>query len=239
MSSADCLLSIWAATVILTSMENVRDGVVHLALNADLFAEEDAAVVWSGHWESRDRSQLETGPDFLDASDAVNWWRERGAKRIYIRLDFRELLWAGEGDRPDDSSTLSVFDPADARGRPEGAIRTLATERRAFADVQRAERVAAALDEGRRLTRRREAMHLSVNELADRVGRSTQWLLDVESGKSTHDVSFSQWVDLVWASRAGWPDELRTRESVGWVAQRGQFLLEAEEFVNKAIGGIE
>ncbi len=220
-------------------MKNTRDGVVHLGLNADLFAEEDAEVVWSGHWESGDGSQFEAGPDFLDASDAVKWWRELGAKHIYIRLDFREVLWAGEGDPPDDSSTLSVFDPADARGRPEGAKRTLAAERRAFADVQSTERVATALDEGHRLTRRREAMHLSVNELADRVGRTAQWLLDVESGKSTHDVSFSQWVDLVWATRAGWPDEMRTRESVGWVAQRGQFLLEAEEFVNKAIGGIE
>jgi hypothetical protein len=218
-------------------MENVQDGVVHLGLNADLFAEEDSPVVWSGHWESSDRSSIETGPDFLDASEAVTWWRERGAKRIYIRLDFRELLWAGEGNPPDDS-TLSVFDPADARGRPEGAARTLAAERRAFAEVQRTERVAAALDEGQRLTRRREAMHLSVNDLAHRVGRPTRWLLDVESGKSTYNVTFSQWVNLVWATREGWPDEMRTRDigSVGWVAPRGQFLREAEVLVNDAIG---
>jgi len=229
------------ATVILTNVENVKGGVVHLGLNADQFAEEDSAVAWSGHWESDDRTRFETGPDFLDASDAVTWWRERGAKRIYIRLEFRELLWAGEGDPPDDSSTLSIFDPADVRGRPEGAARTLAAERRTFAEVQSAERVAAALDEGYRLTRRRESMNLSVNELADRVGRSTQWLLNVESGKSTYDVSFLQWVDLVWATREGWPDEMRTRKTgnLGWVARQGEFLLEAEVFVNKAISGIE
>lgn len=195
-------------------------------------------MCWSGHWESGDRSQFESGPDFLDARDAVNWWRERGAKRIYIRLDFREYLWAGEGVAPDESSTLSVFDPADARGRPDGAARTLDAERRAFAEMQGAERTAAALDEGHRLTRRRDAIHLSVECLADRVGQSTQWLLDVESGKSTYDVTFSQWVDLVRATRQGWPDEVRTRDigGVGWVAPRGQFLREAEVFVNKRIG---
>jgi hypothetical protein len=219
-------------------MDNVQDGTVHLSLIADLFNEDVSAAVWSGHWESRDRSQFETGPDFLDASDAVTWWRERGATRIYIRLDFRELLWAGEGMPPDDSSTLAIFDPTDARGRPDGAANTLASERRALADDQRAERRAAALDEGHRLTLRRESMHLSISDLADRVGQSTQWLLNVESGTSTYDVTFSQWVSLVWATREGWPDELRDSGPAGsgWVAQRGQFLREAEVLVNKMIG---
>jgi transcriptional regulator with XRE-family HTH domain len=219
-------------------MENVQDGTVHLGLDADIIAGEDTAVRWSGYWESGDRSKIETGPDFLDANDAVAWWRDRGAKRIYIRLDFREYLWAGEGDSPDDLSALSVFDPADARGRPDGAARTVAAERRAFAKAHDAERATAALDEGLRLTRRREAIHLSIDDLADRVGQSTQWLLDVESGRSTYDVTLSQWVDLVWATRQGWPDEVGTSESesVGWVAQRGQFLREAEVIVNKVLG---
>jgi len=219
-------------------MENVQDGTVHLGLDADLFGEEDSAARWSGYWESGDRSQIETGPDFSNARDAVAWWRDRGAKRIYIRLDFREYLWAGEGNPPDDSSTLSVFDLADARGRPDGAARTLAAERRGIAEAHDAERAAAALDEGLRLTRRREAIHLSIDDLADRVGQSTQWILDVESGRSTYDVTLSQWVDLVWATRQGWPDEVRTGESrsVGWVAQRGQFLREAEVSVNKMLG---
>jgi transcriptional regulator with XRE-family HTH domain len=108
-------------------------------------------------------------------------------------------------------------------------------ERRDLAETQGAEREAAALVEGHRLTRRRESIHLSVNGLADRVGQSTQWLLDVESGKSTYDVTFSQWVDLVWATRQGWPDEVRTRgdRNVGWVAHSGQFLRDAEVLVNR------
>jgi hypothetical protein len=215
-------------------MESVSDGTVYIALHADLFDEKSAAV-WSGHWESADGSQYESGPDFLDASDAVTWWRERGATHIYVRLDFGEHLWAGEGVPPDDSIALPVFDPADARGRPDGAARTVDAERRDLAETQGAEREAAALVEGHRLTRRRESIHLSVNSLADRVGQSTQWLLDVESGKSTYDVTFSQWVDLVWATRQGWPDEVRTRgdRNVGWVAHSGQFLRDAEVLVNR------
>jgi hypothetical protein len=218
-------------------MENVQDGTVYIGLNAVLFDETDTAVRWSGHWEG-DGSQFETGPDFSDANDAVTWWRKRGAKRIYVRLDFSEYLWAGEGIAPDDSSTLSVFDPADPRGRPDGAARTLDVERRAVAGFLQTDQMAAAIDEGHRLTRRREVMQLSIDDLADRVGQSTQWLLDVESGTSTYDVTFSQWVDLVSATRPGWPEEMRTRDlqSVGWVARRGQFLREAEVFVNSLLG---
>jgi hypothetical protein len=219
-------------------MGSVQDGTVYLSLDGDLFDEENTAAHWTGHCEFGDGSQFEFGPDFLDANDAVTWWRKRGAKRIYIRLDFEEYLWAGEGSPSDDQAMLSVFDPADPRGRPDGAANTLDVQRRAFAEGESVERVVAALDEGRRLTRRREAILLSIDELADRVGQSTEWLLDVESGKSTYDVTFFQWVDLVWATRQRWPEEMRTRDtgSVRWVAQRGQFLREAEVFVNKMLG---
>jgi hypothetical protein len=227
-----------AVTVNLAIMGSVQDGTVYLSLDGDLFDEENTAAHWTGHCEFGDGSQFEFGPDFLDANDAVTWWRKRGAKRIYIRLDFEEYLWAGEGSPSDDQAMLSVFDPADPRGRPDGAANTLDVQRRAFAEGESVERVVAALDEGRRLTRRREAILLSIDELADRVGQSTEWLLDVESGKSTYDVTFFQWVDLVWATRQRWPEEMRTRDtgSVRWVAQRGQFLREAEVFVNKMLG---
>ena len=219
-------------------MENVQDGTVYLSLVENLSDEEDTGARWAGHCEFGDRSQIEIGPNFLDAGEAVTWWRKRGAKRIYIRLDSEDYQWAGEGTPPDDRSTLSVFDPADPRGRPDGATRTLDAQRPAFAAAENAERVVTALEEGRRLTGRREALGLSEGELAERVGKSTEWLLAVESGTSTYDVTFSEWVSLVWATRHGWPEEMRSGESgnVSWVAQRGQFLREAEVFVNEMLG---
>jgi hypothetical protein len=219
-------------------MGSIQDGTVYLSLDVDVFDEENTVARWNGHCQFGDSSQIELGPEFLDANDAVEWWRERGATRIYIRLDFGEYLWAGERPPPGERSSLSVFDPADPRGRPEGAVKTSDERRRVFAEVVSARRLAAALDEGRLLTRRRESAALSVTELADRVGQSTQWLVDVESGKPTNDVPFSQWVDLVWATRPGWPEERRLVESktVSWVARRGQFLREAEIFVNKKLG---
>jgi transcriptional regulator with XRE-family HTH domain len=222
----------------LATMANVQEGTVYLSLDADVFDDEGTVARWVGHCEFEERSQNESGPEFLDASDAVNWWRTRGAKRIYIRLDFGEYLWAGEGPPPDAPSPLSVFDADDPRGRPGGAAQTFDERRRHFSDAVIATREAASLDEGRRLTRRREAVHLSAEDLADRVGQSTEWILDIESGKSTYDVSFSQWIDLVWTTRHGWPEETRVgeSESTGWVAQRGQFLREAEIFVNNMLG---
>ncbi len=219
-------------------MGNVQDGTVYLSLDADVLDDERTVARWVGHCEFAERSQIESGPEFLDASDAVKWWRKRGAKRIYIRLDFEEYLWAGEGPAPDAPSRLPVFDPDDPRGRPDGAAQTIDERRKHFAETVIATREAASLDEGRRLTRRREAVHLSVEDLADRVGQSTEWIQGIESGKSAYDVSFLQWIDLVWATRQGWPEETRADETKGggWVAQRGQFLREAEVFVNNMLG---
>lgn len=219
-------------------MGSVQDGTVYLCLDVDVFDEENTVARWNGHCEYRDGSHPEIGPDFLDANDAVTWWRERGATRIYIRLDFGEYLWAGEGSPSDEWMTISVFDPADPRGRPDGAAKTRDARRHALAEVVSARRRAAALDEGRRLKRRREEVHLSIGELAKRVGQSEKWLLDAELGKLSDEVTFSQWVELVWATRQGWPEEVRSKktEGVGWVAQRGQFLREAEVFVNRLLG---
>jgi transcriptional regulator with XRE-family HTH domain len=79
---------------------------------------------------------------------------------------------------------------------------------------------------------------LSIDELANRVGVSSEWLADVEAGKTTYEVTFSQWINLVWATRKGWPDEMRsTKTGVGgWVAWQGQLLREAEISVNKRLG---
>jgi hypothetical protein len=219
-------------------MASIQDGTVFLSLDVDVFDEENKAPRWNGHCQFDDASQFEVGPEFPDASDAVTWWRERGATRILIRLDFGEHLWAGDGPPPDEIPPIELFDPADPRGRPEGAGKTADARRRVFADVMSARRLALALDEGRRLTRRREAAHLSVDELATRVNQSPQWLLDAEWGKLPTDVTFPQWVNLVWATRPGWPEEKRTNESANfaWVAGQGQFLREAEVLVNNILG---
>jgi transcriptional regulator with XRE-family HTH domain len=139
---------------------------------------------------------------------------------------------------PDEIPPIELFDPADPRGRPEGAGKTMDARRRAFAEVVSSRRQAHALDEGRRLTRRREAAHLSIDELASRVGQSPQWILNAESGMLPSDVTFPQWVDLMWATRPGWPEEVRTDESANfsWVVRRGQFLREDEVLVSKILG---
>ena len=85
-------------------MGSVKDGIVYLALDGDFFDVEKTVARWNGHCRFDDGSQIEIGPEFLDAGEAVMWWRERGAKRIYIRLDFEETFWAGEGALSDDAT---------------------------------------------------------------------------------------------------------------------------------------
>jgi hypothetical protein len=69
-------------------------GTVYLAWEDDPL-EDEPHPHFFGH---RDDGELfEDGPDFEDASDAVRWWRERGADRILIRLDHSCYLWAGDG----------------------------------------------------------------------------------------------------------------------------------------------
>jgi hypothetical protein len=219
-------------------MGSVHDGIVYLCLDGDVFDAENTAAHWNGHCEFGDESPLEVGPDFLDAGDAVTWWLERGATRIYIRLDFEETLWAGEGTLPAASEKIGTFDFADPRGRPEGARETLASMRRTIAESEASERATGAREEGQRLTRRRECVELSIDELANRVGVSSEWLANVEEGISTYEVTFSQWINLVWATREGWPDEIRSAKTGArsWVASRGQLLREAEISVNKMLG---
>jgi transcriptional regulator with XRE-family HTH domain len=110
--------------------------------------------------------------------------------------------------------------------------------RRAEAERDRAEQDANAIAEGERLSRRRETVGLTVEELAERVGEPPKWLLDVESGLSTQSVTLSQWIMLVWATRPGWPEEMKKVEPrrIGWVARKGQFLNEAEAMVNRMLG---
>jgi transcriptional regulator with XRE-family HTH domain len=218
-------------------MRSVRNGTVYLALDDDFLDEREGEGFWCGSCQFLDGS-VEEGPTFTDAEDAVSWWRRRGATTIVIRLDFHEHLWAGEGRPPEGSEAMPIFDPEDPRGRPEGAKKTIEAERRAWAERDRAEKLANANAEGQRLSRRRESVGLTVEELAERVGETPSWLLDVESGLSTQSVTLSQWIMLVWATRPGWPEEMNKVEPrrFGWVAWEGQFLNEAEAIVNRKLG---
>jgi hypothetical protein len=135
--------------------------------------------------------------------------------------------------------TMSLFDPSDPRGRPKGARQTVNQFRRDRKEQAGAERGAASNEEGSRLTRRRRAVGLSVEELADRVGYSSVGLREVESGVTTNEVTMKQWIDLVWATRESFPDERRSMapgERTKWVAMQGHFLAEAELVVNEMLG---
>jgi DNA-binding XRE family transcriptional regulator len=215
----------------------VQEGTVYLSLAHDNVNEKSGERFWSGSCQFHDDSPDVDGPIFSDASDAVDWWRSRGAKTILIRLDFSGYLWAGEGSPPEDCAAMPIFDATDPRGRPAGAKGTIEENHRAEADRANLEQATAAIEEGRRLSARRESEGLSVNELADRIGATSQWLLDVESGKSTFEVTLSQWIKLVWATRPGWPNEMSMVEPrrIGWVARKGQFLSQAETIVNTSI----
>jgi len=226
----------------LAPMANIRDGTVYLSLVFNEADVSDIEIHWSGHCEFNGDAGNEYGPEFDDASDAVNWWRERGAQRIFIRLDFRETLWAGVGLPPiEDVSgeAMSVFDPTDPQGRSRGARKTV-NEAQIDARVQAVtERVRASIDEGRRLARRREGIGLSVEELADRIGGPPEWIREVESGVRSAEVTMMQWIDLVWATRTPYPDERRSAGAltpVRWVAREGDYLAEAEVVVNEALG---
>lgn len=223
-------------------MANIRDGTVYLSLVFDWADINNIEIHWSGHCEFNGDVGNEYGPEFDDANDAVKWWRERGALRIFVRLDFHETLWAGGGLPPvEDVSgeALSVFDPADPRGRPRGARKTVDEAQRDARSQAATERAQTSIHEGRRLTRRREGIGLSVEELAIRVGGSPEWIREVESGVRSRQVTMTQWIDLVWATRTPYPDERRSAGAltpVGWVASEGQFLAEAELVVNQALG---
>jgi len=215
-------------------------GRVYLALDYDAW-DETVHPKWNGHREFD--GGLEPGPSFADASDAVRWWRDRGADWIVIRLNDTETLWAGAGPPPvDDAGPIPIFSDDDPRGRPEGARATAEAGRRRLDEQEAAERSQIAIDEGDRLRRRREAIGLTVEDLATRMGLDPSWISDVESGLTTLEVSMNQWVNLVWATQEPWPDDRRTKRTgsrVGWVASKGQQLAVAEQLVSQRLEEIQ
>ena len=66
-------------------MGGVSNGRVYLGLDYgwdDADSDEEPHPLWYGHCEFGGEDTVENGPEFLDASDAVRWWQDRGAKWI-------------------------------------------------------------------------------------------------------------------------------------------------------------
>lgn len=213
-------------------------GTVYLALDYgydDLTVDGHLHPRWISHRVSgrEPGPELEESPQFADASDAVRWWRSRGAERIWIRLDDTEVLWAGVGDPPvDGDDRASVFSDDDPRCRPEGALATAVRQRDWDRKRMEADLSQIAVEEGARLRQRREAIELSIEDLAERVNVDSSWIRDVESGRTAGDVRMSQWLSLVWATREPWPDDRKNRshKKVGYV---GSSLAGAEDIVRQ------
>lgn len=195
-----------------------------------------------GHLEDGG-SLIEHGPEFADASDAVRWWRERGADNIVIRLDHhRGYFWAGVGPPPVKSSTgqpMPVFSHDDPAGRPESSQARAEAAQREMREQVAAHEANKPFVMGERLRERREAIGLSVEGLAERMGVSDTWVEDVESGRTASTVTINQWVDLVWATKEPWPDERRLRNigRYGWAA--GDLLYGAEDIVQHHLDVVE
>ena len=211
-------------------------GIVYMAWDSDLLADEPQPR-FSGHREDGDT--FEDGPAFDDASDAVRWWRERGAGKILIRLDHSGYLWAGVGPPPVDPETghpMPVFSDDDPAGRPEDSLARAKAEQRELREQEAARRANQPYEMGARLRARREAVGLSIEGLAERVESSPGWIESVEAGQTASALSLSHWVDLVWATREPWPDQRRFRNtgSYGWVAY--DLLTAAEDIVPSRCG---
>jgi len=206
----------------------------------DIVADELPQPQWFGHREWDDGTPPEEGPTFADASDAVRWWRNRGATWIAIRLDDSGYLWAGVGAPPSSLSPMPLFSDDDPRGRPEGALASAKAARKLWREQLpgqiEAHRKHRATEAGDQLRKRREAVNLSVEELAARVQVAPAWIEDIESGQTSLQISLRQWVELVWATREPWPDEHRFRSHgpIGWAGPES--LSTAEQIVLAILG---
>jgi DNA-binding XRE family transcriptional regulator len=155
-------------------------------------------------------------PEFPTAREAVEWWREQGFNRIFVSFDphfeDRTWEWAGVGDppaNPDTGQALNTFSLDDLRGEPEGARAIAQVKLDLFQQDMRdlfAQRDRAI---GERLRARRDALDLSVDVVADRIGVEPASIVEIEEGATSGPTPLTRWVDLVWATRTPWPDQRR------------------------------
>lgn len=234
------------------SVPGQADAVVCIILDWDPFHDEESEEFppgWFGYVEYEDdRLELEEGPFFSSALEAVRWWRGRSS-RIYVRLEEDEALWAGDGPAPEvDGQPMGIYEERDGRAHPEGTRHTA----RARGAGRRADTAATKrrqlIVEGLRVRERRTAAGISVDDLAVRMGADPSWIEEIESGANRPEPSFSTWVDLVWATTEPWPqaraaaDRLwEGSESAGssWIAfaPSGGLVRQAETLVVRHMSG--
>jgi hypothetical protein len=100
-------------------MGDVSNGRVYWGFDYDwndADSDEERHPFWYGHCDFGE-PEIEDGPNFRDANEAVQWWQEGGAKRILINLDGTEYLWAGTGTPPENARTGSAPPSAPTGGR--------------------------------------------------------------------------------------------------------------------------
>jgi transcriptional regulator with XRE-family HTH domain len=200
-------------------MGDVSNGRVYVGFDCgwlDADSDEEPRPFWHGQCELDGQDAPENGPEFLDASDAVRWWQDRGAKWILVNMGDGSFAWTGE-NVPDDvpgenrrGVRVDLFSHEDPRGRAEAALVLSKASRLRTRESFARQRMDMAVRLGQDLRRRRERVGVSMDELASRIDVAPSWVADVESGRTAFEVSHKQWDDIVWATREPWPDPRRT-----------------------------
>jgi hypothetical protein len=223
----------------------LRGVLIELGFNSSepQFREEDEPL-WSTSELDERGLEVGEGPEFFAAADAVRWWRDRGETVIYIELELNSGVrhWAGTEAAPTDPQTgrsMPTFADTDPRGTREGAIASLRSASEIFDQWWSVWRAEEDRKLGAQFTSRREAAHLSIDVVAERVGVTRTWLEDVENGTLARQLTTPQWIDLVWATSETWPDARRSRLVMptqgGWWAPYGYTRLShAEDLVRDA-----
>ena len=147
------------------NMGDVSSGRVYVGLNhgwLDADSDEEPRPFWCGQCQMDGEGTSETGPEFPDASDAVRWWKDRGAKWILVDMGDGSFAWTGEKgpheipreDRR--GAPVHLFSHDDPRGRAEAALAVSKASRLRTRESFARQRMDVAVRVGKDLSRRRE-----------------------------------------------------------------------------------
>lgn len=165
---------------------------------------DDDEPFWFGFYNGDESFvQLQVSPRFADAADAVEWWSSYTDDITVSLGEPDERLRVTHGT----STSLPgpFFDPLDPRGRQSGARET-ALQHRMHKESQRREAMASRMvADGAEVRRRREALGLSIDELATRSGLSAERISSLETGNDDSYGDFRAWSDIAWALTEPWP----------------------------------